>query len=169
MFLLVLPFCLPLPVPGLSTAFGLTLAFLGLRQTLGQGPWLPRAIAEKQLPGNAFSALLFRALPPLRKLERLAKPRLPWLSESRAARRAHGVAILIMALLLSLPVPLPFTNFVPALAVALLALGEMERDGGWILVGYLVAGAALLLFALLLLGPIVGIRRVLSAAGSVGG
>ncbi|MDD4932921.1 MAG: exopolysaccharide biosynthesis protein [Methylacidiphilaceae bacterium] len=169
LLLLVLPFCLPLPVPGLSTVFGLAIAFLGLRQTLGQGPRLPKAIAERRLPAKAFSALLFRALPALRTLERLAKPRLAWLSENRAARQGHGVAIMIMALLLSLPVPVPFTNFVPALAVALLALGEMERDGGWILAGYVVAGAALLLFVLLFLGPVVGLHRLLSTAGSTGG
>lgn len=169
LLLLVLPFCFPLPVPGLSTVFGLALALLGLRQTLGRGPWLPRAIAEKRLPAKTFSRLLFRALPALRAFERLAKPRLAWLSESRAARQGHGVAIMILALLLSLPVPVPFTNFIPALAVALLALGEMERDGGWILAGYLVAAAALLLFALLFLGPVVGIHRILSSAGSPGG
>lgn len=166
--LLVLPFCLPLPVPGLSTAFGLALAFLGLRQTLGQGPWLPKAVAERRLPAKAFSALLLRALPALRIFEHLARPRLVWLSESRAARQGHGVAIMIMALLLSLPVPVPFTNFVPALAVALLALGGMERDGGWILAGYVVAGAALLLFALLFLGPVVGLHRLLFTTRSGG-
>lgn len=169
LLVLVLPFCFPLPVPGLSTVLGLAMALLGLRQALGQGPWLPITMATKEISGKRFSQLLFLALPTLRTFERLAKPRLAWLSESRFARQGHGVAIMVMALLLSLPIPLPFTNFVPALAVGLLALGEMERDGGWILAGYLVAASALLLFGLLFLGPIVGIQRLLSTTGSAGG
>jgi hypothetical protein len=42
-----------------------------------------------------------------------------------------------MALLLLLPLPIPFTNVLPALPIVLITLGMMERDGAFIAAGYL--------------------------------
>jgi hypothetical protein len=39
---------------------------------------------------------------------------------------------------LSVFTPIPFTNFLPAVAICIMAIGVLERDGIWILVGVLV-------------------------------
>src|SRR5215218_2291622 len=39
--LLSLPFCQPIPLPGLSTPLGLIIALIGVRLALGRKPWLP--------------------------------------------------------------------------------------------------------------------------------
>jgi len=44
-----------------------------------------------------------------------------------------GLVCLVLAVVLVLPVPLG--NMLPALAISLLALGVLERDGVWILAG----------------------------------
>ena len=46
--LLALPFITPIPLPGLSTPFGLAIALIALRLTLGQRPWL--SILPEQKP-----------------------------------------------------------------------------------------------------------------------
>jgi hypothetical protein len=46
--------------------------------------------------------------------------------------------MLAAALILLLPLPVPFTNAFPAWVVLLVAGGLLERDGGAILAGYLV-------------------------------
>lgn len=46
-----------------------------------------------------------------------------------------GAFIMVSGLLLLLPVPVPFTNTLPALTVILLAAGAMERDGVFFLAG----------------------------------
>jgi hypothetical protein len=48
-----------------------------------------------------------------------------------------GLLCLLLAIVLVLPVPLG--NMLPALAISLFALGIMERDGLWILVGFAAA------------------------------
>jgi len=58
-------------------------------------------------------------------------------------------AIAIAALLLALPLPIPFTNMIPGWAIFLIALGLMERDGLFILAGHLVLFISLAYFALL--------------------
>ena len=47
------------------------------------------------------------------------------------------------ALLLMLPLPIPLSNALPAVAIVTLAIGRLEDDGGMVLIGF----AALLLSA----------------------
>ena len=51
-----------------------------------------------------------------------------------------GLASLLLAVVLVLPIPLG--NVWPTLAISLLALGVLGRDGVWVLAGIGVAGAA---------------------------
>ena len=51
-----------------------------------------------------------------------------------------GMVCLVLAIVLVLPVPLG--NMLPALAISLLALGVLERDGLWILAGLAAAVAS---------------------------
>jgi hypothetical protein len=51
-----------------------------------------------------------------------------------------GLVSLLLAVLLVLPIPLG--NVLPALAISLMALGALERDGLWILSGLTVSMAA---------------------------
>src|SRR5215203_536054 len=46
LILLSLPFCLPLPLPGLSTALGAVIAIIGLRLSLRLHPWLPARMLD---------------------------------------------------------------------------------------------------------------------------
>src|SRR5687768_15821211 len=48
LILFSLPFCLPLPLPGLSTALGAVIAIIGLRLSLRLEPWLPARILDAQ-------------------------------------------------------------------------------------------------------------------------
>ena len=47
----------------------------------------------------------------------------------------------MLAVVLSLPIPLG--NTLPALAISVLALGVLERDGMWVLAGTAIAAFAL--------------------------
>ena len=53
--------------------------------------------------------------------------------------RLIGLGIVIASLGLMLPLPIPFSNSIPAWAVVLLAIGMMEKDGLCVLLGHLTA------------------------------
>ena len=57
LILLTFPFLTPLPLPGLSTLFGLAIGFIAMRLSLGQKPWLPMKLQRKELPAGFFSKL----------------------------------------------------------------------------------------------------------------
>ena len=75
-------------------------------------------------------------------LEALLQPRLPGLTGSTFLLRLHALVILIAALELLLPLPIPFSNALPAWAIVLTAGGLLERDGLAVLLGYIVFAAS---------------------------
>lgn len=147
MLLLALPFLLPLPLPGLSTVLGLVIAAIALRLTLGQKPWLPARLLDRELPSKFFPTVLGGARRVLRLLEVMLKPRQLWLTASPLLSQLHAFIILMAALVLLLPLP-PGTNFPPALCIVIMAGGLLERDGRFILAGYLAFALNGVFFAL---------------------
>ncbi len=138
LILLSLPFLTPLPLPGLSTPFGLAIGFIAMRLSLGRRPWLPMKLQRKQLPAGFFSKVFTVAARVIAFLEKFLRPRLAPLTASTVLLRMHAFVILLAALTLLLPLPIPFTNSFPAWAILLLAAGLLERDGLFILAGYAV-------------------------------
>lgn len=147
MLLLSLPFLLPLPLPGLSFLLGAVIAVIALRLTLGQKPWLPARLLDRELPPKFFPMLLAGATRVLRFLEVMLKPRHLWLTESPLLVQLHAFIIFVAAFVLLLPLP-PGTNFPPALCIILMAGGLLERDGRFILAGYFTFALNVVFFAL---------------------
>lgn len=133
------PNVLPTP-PGTSGILGLPLLYLTAQMTLGRIPWLPNFIGERAMPIDSFAKLTDRLLPFLARTERLLRPR--WsLVVSHRAEHVLGALCFILAVVLALPIPLG--NVLPALAICLIALGVLERDGLWVCLGIVVAIIAL--------------------------
>ncbi|HWI59196.1 MAG TPA: exopolysaccharide biosynthesis protein, partial [Bacillota bacterium] len=74
--LLSLPFLTPVPLPFLSTPFGLIICLAGLRMALGHRPWWPHWFRQKQLPPRFFPRLLRATSWIVGTIEFLVKPRL---------------------------------------------------------------------------------------------
>jgi len=120
-------------LPGSSVITGLPLMLLAIQLIFGrQVVWLPRVLNERSIDRSMFSRIVRNALPWVERIERLARPRI-WPNAPLAIERTVGVAVLVMALLLFLPIP--FANGVPALAIIALGLALSERDGLWLLLG----------------------------------
>lgn len=144
MILFALPNCLP-GIPGTSAITGLPLVFLTLQMALNRPPWLPNFIAKRSISRQRLADVLARAAPWLRRVERLIHPRLTFLT-SDVAERLVGVLGMVLSVTIMLPIPLG--NMLPALALIVFSLGFIGRDGAWILGGLLMSGlAAVLLFA----------------------
>jgi hypothetical protein len=147
MLLLALPFLVPVPLPGLSMALGLVIAIIAVRLTLGQRPWLPQRLLDTQLPPRFFPLLLGSARRILRAFEVLLKPRMSWLT-TPPLPQMHALIIACAAVILLLPLP-PGTNFPPAVVIVLIAGGLLERDGAFILAGYVAFALNIVFFSLL--------------------
>ena len=152
LLLIGLPFLTPIPLPGLSTPFGLVVLVVGARLAVGRRPWLPATLLQRELPSRFIATVLAAASHAVRWLEVLLRPRLDFVHQQGIYRRVSGALIMVSGLLLLLPLPIPLTNSLPALTVVLLAAGAMERDGLFFLAGCATFTATLAYFGLLAVG-----------------
>jgi hypothetical protein len=140
LILLALPFCF-VAIPGLSTPFGVAIGFIGAYIAIGREPRLPRFIMGQRLSSARSNQLLAGAIKVARKLESFVRPRLGFLHAGPTMPRLIGLSIVIAGLALMLPLPIPFSNSIPAWAVVFLAVGMMEKDGLCVLLGHLTVVA----------------------------
>jgi hypothetical protein len=124
-------------VPGASVITGPPLIFVAVQLVLGRpSVWLPKVLGKRSIEKQAFGRIVARALPWIERVERLARPRY-WRLSRRAAELIVGIACLVMAIFMFLPIP--FANTLPALSVIMLALSLGERDGLWLIGGFIVS------------------------------
>jgi len=136
--LLGLPNCLPMPPP-IPLVCGLLLALVAIQIVFGrEAPWLPRQLMNRSVARSDVERAVARAIPVFRRLERISRPRMTFL-DTPFSMRLMGAVILVLALgLLFAP---PFVGQIPlGLAVCLVGLGLVERDG-LVIVGGLVIGS----------------------------
>ncbi|MCD6026900.1 MAG: exopolysaccharide synthesis protein ExoD-related protein [Solimicrobium sp.] len=150
LFIFAFPNVLPMP-PGTSAVLGVPLVFLAAQMIFGLKPWLPAIITRRSMSGSNFQTLVERIAPWLERAEKLLRPRASKLAQPPMEYIVGGVCFLL-ALLLLLPIPLG--NNLPALAISMLALGILARDGYWIVAGLSTAAFAMVvvssvIFALL--------------------
>lgn len=141
--LLGLPNCLPMPPP-IPLVCGLLLALVAIQIVFGRPtPWLPRALLNRSIAQTDVERAVARAMPAFRRLERVSRPRMAFL-DTPIAFRLMGAILLIMALgLLFAP---PFVGQIPlGLAVCLVGLGLVERDGLVVLGGLVIGTVGLTL------------------------
>lgn len=152
LFIFALPNLVPVNIPLLSAVLGLPLVLLAAQLTYGRHkPWFPRWLTERSFPREGFANVVLRSLPYLEGAERLLRPRLTVLL-SWTGERLIGLAILILALVLFLPIP--FANWLPACAIAIIGLAIVEKDGLAVLVGLAVGVASLVVAAAVVIGLI---------------
>ena len=148
--ILIIPMLIPLPIPvaGFSTLFGSGIVLVGCQLALGyEKPYLPKRIARLELSPTASQKILKQIDRLLQPLERMSRHRLSKFSNSWWGCRISGACLAWAALLMSLPLPIPLTNLVPAYTILFLAIGLLEFDGLFILIGYGMTVATTIFFA----------------------
>lgn len=138
--LLSVPFCFPVAIPGLSIPFGVVILLLGLRIAMGRKPELPGFILRREIKYPTLEGIVRFGLKLCRQLEKVAKPRMHFLRNSRMAVNLIGIGMASGGLQLLLPLPsiVPLSNTLPAISVVLLTAGLIERDGVFVLSGYVL-------------------------------
>jgi hypothetical protein len=113
--------------PGISLVGGLLLLIPAFQMIAGRpAPVFPRWIAARPVPTRHLGAVVERAIPMLRYLEKIVHPRCP--TPQQATKRVVGIAVMMLSARLILT-PIPLSNILPALVIALISLAYVEEDG----------------------------------------
>lgn len=159
---LVLPFLQPIPLPGLSSAIGVLLVILGVFVALRRPPWIPSRVANVAIKPETVLRMCASLEKLLGALEHVVRPRQAWVFSHRWFRVTNGVLWMVHAFVFALPLPIPFSNTLPAVVVLLLALGILEEDLRVIVVAYAGAVLTMLFFAGLVALPALGWQAMAS-------
>lgn len=123
-----------IPFVGLSTPFGLAIALLGAQLMIGlRHPWLPARARRRTLSMAMLDRVLGLLVRRTRWLTRMSRRR--W--EPLIQPRLVGFGVVLLALGLALPLPVPGSNLVFLIPLFTYSIGLLERDGLWILLGHL--------------------------------
>jgi len=129
-----------LPLPGVGNVLGVGLLLLALAIWRGQPAHeLPGRVARWQLSAPSARRVLGLLAGFYAAAGRWSRQRLPHLVDGPQAWLAPKVALMGGLIFL----PIPFGNVLPALALSLLGLGLVFRDGLAVLLGLLAGGTAL--------------------------
>lgn len=164
LIMLNIPFCLPVSIPGISTPFGLLIALIGGRMALGKHPYWPKSILKREISYATLKRIVTATLKGLAWGKRVLRPRLLAVSQSFLLHRLNGVLIMVLGLLLSLPLPIPFTNYFSAAPLIFLALGLLEDDGLFILLAYFLGFLSLLFWGALFFFGTEGLSWIFKSA-----
>lgn len=149
MFLMV-PFLLPVSIPGVSTVFSLMVILVGIGVITNRLPWLPARLLNHSVAVENLLPALDKGVSLIRRIEKVIQPRWLLLTHGPTVNRFNGVMLVVAGVLLLFPLGfVPFSNTFPGIAVLLLAAGLVERDGLFVILGYLMVAVTIAYFAAL--------------------
>ena len=126
--ILSLPSALPIPAPGYSIPFGILLFLLAVQLIVGSPtPWLPQSWLNHSISLQKVQGIFNSGIPWLQKIEFISRPRLSYICTSIIGRIVVGCAIALMAI--SMMIPIPGTNTLPAIGIFVTGFGLLDDDG----------------------------------------
>jgi hypothetical protein len=141
--LLMLVLSLVAAAPGICLVGGLLLLIPAFQMIIGRAaPAFPRWISARPLPTRHLGTVVQRAIAVLKYLEKIIHPRgrIP----GEASKRVVGIAVVLLCARLILT-PIPLSNILPAVVIALISLAYAEEDG---LILSICLGAAFVMLAI---------------------
>ncbi len=155
--ILVLPFLQPIPIPGLSSLIAILIAlqawaYLIHHQPIVFNSWKHYLIERKKLDLIQKAS---QKLDPL--ISRFIKPRFMELTHHYVTQKISAILMIILSILLALPLPIPTSNFIPALGIFAITISHLEEDGVCLMIAYLYSGVVIgiLVFTLLFLKELI--------------
>ncbi len=135
---LVAPFLLTVSIPGSSIPFGILIILLEISVLFNMNLYLPKRILNYTLSKESINALFSILNKAMIYLEKISKPR-GHLTENIWFGTVNSLIIIFLAVLLFLPLPVPFTDFTPAVSVLILSVSCLENDSYLLILGYVAS------------------------------
>ncbi len=138
LFILALPCCIPF-LYGVPQIVSLPMMALAGQMVAGRKePWLPEKFAQRMIDKKGLTRTATGGRKWFGWLEKIAQPRLTFLLGRRGER---VIGLFLVFFCASILVPLPSTNTVPGIGVAIVAFGLMARDGILVILGSIIGTA----------------------------
>jgi hypothetical protein len=132
-----LPSMLPIPLPGMSIPQGTIIMLIGLGLLFNRAPMLPERLLEYRLPHKSLFLILEKGARLFHRIEKLSYPRMLPMTHGWV-HGLNGILLVLGAVILLAPLPIPFSNVLPAYGILFTAFGTLQRDGWLVIAGYVM-------------------------------
>lgn len=156
---MILPFLQPIPMFGLSTVFGALISIVSAFSYLNKPPWLPEKWMNKSLPAKTVLKIATGSEKFFDKVTFFSHPRWPYFFKG-PFKSISCLLLIFNAILLALPLPIPFSNAIPAWMIFFQALAYLEEDGLFILLSYIQTLIGFVYFGLIAFSVSSGIEKI---------
>ncbi len=134
-------------IPGISFIFALITVLIILQMLVRrQRVWLPKRLRNVYFDKNKVAKALRYMEKPAVKLDRFFRPRLMFLTSPWAGQKVILLFTLILAILSGPATLVPFANLLFCIAILILAMGLLTRDGFVIIFGLIITAPPVILF-----------------------
>lgn len=154
---MILPFLQPIPLLGLSTPFGILIAVVACFAYVKKPAVVPKSWANKTLPAKTVLQIAETSEKIFEKISKVVRSRMPVMFKD-PFRTISFVLIVINALLMSLPLPVPMSNSLPAWMIAINVLANLEEDGVLVIISYVMSLISFTFFVALYFGAETGLH-----------
>lgn len=132
---------LPFP-PGSTVLLGVPIVLVAFQMVMGYPTvWLPRFFLRRSLSQKGFHKMTTWLIPFLERMENWVRPRYWPFPNAKSAEKVVGLFALVYAI--AVVIPIPFGNWLPALAVFICGIALSERDGFWLAIGIVTGVVAI--------------------------
>lgn len=127
-----LPILIPLPPP-IPTFISLPLLFFSIQMILGfNHPKLPNFLSQFSIKRKILAKVVEKSAPYVNKLDKIMRSRFSFFIGS-SMEKILGIFCLIFSI--SILIPLPLTNLIPGIAIIIISLGLISKDGLFVFSG----------------------------------
>ncbi len=134
----IIPFLQPVPIPGLSTVLGVIALLQGVSLVALDRPLLTQGMRHLTLTPERFEMIYKAAVKFCVFTSKISLFKHSFV-KTKPIRIISGLTIILAASFLSLPLPIPFSNFVPAVCIFFICTGLLEEDILLVIFGHFIA------------------------------
>jgi hypothetical protein len=123
----ILPFLQPIPIPGLSSVLGLAALLQGIGLLVSGQPVLTKRLRRIEITQERFQLIYKTAKKITSITSKISTLKHPVIN-TRPVQILGGFCIVLSAAFLSLPLPIPFSNAIPAYSIFFICVALLEDD-----------------------------------------
>jgi hypothetical protein len=152
---------LPIPTGGATHVFDVIAVLVAAQLVVGREQiWIPQRWVGLQLAGSKQQRFLTGLLKAIRWVEKVAKPRLPFLFNHRLSNTAFGIVVIVFTAGAFFAPPFSGLDTLPALAVVVISLGVLLEDALLVAAGLCIGVAGVVLEVVLGKAAIHGVGKL---------
>jgi hypothetical protein len=123
-------------IPGIAIFFGAFITYLGIRIAMARSSiWMPKFLLKKKIPSWVLNTIIPTFLACLKFMKRFSHPRYVWATQLKSTRIINGITIAVVGVAMAISPPVPLSSWIGCFAIFFLAIGLLNDDGVYVILG----------------------------------